>query len=358
VNSEVAYEHILEAAELNVTISRLLVATTDLYATLQDQVADVLAGRSNPDALQHVRDVLSGLTAELENEGSDLEYENHKDDPLRSGTLQADTSPESAEASTSNSDTSSPSDSSDGSDQEGRLRIPVLLEHLLKQTKNGRSNAEAVGNQLHGQKRKRSAAKTDSKASSSDNDTSESSPGTSSGKDTRDPVAISIRSDSSDSSSDSSDNEASKPEHGAESQGHGESAQKIIDLGEASPQRPKIQPPKPQDHIRVALLRERVLDFLPKMERSKAEMEKKRKSGTLKSLNAEDVDDADKVIEMDLGLGVLEEKEPPSKAMDGIVLKESEPAMPIGVKWDNWESISSRLWPAKRSKKGSGIAEV
>jgi len=110
---------------------------------------------------------------------------------------------------------------------------------------------------------------------------------------------------------------------------------KIIDLDKInSPGRPNIQAPKSKDRVRSALLMERLKDFMPKMEKSMVEMEQKRRTGTLKVLDAEDVEGEDRVIEMNLGLGVLEEKEPLSSTIDGIALKDDEQDETEDVGWE------------------------
>ncbi|EOA87169.1 uncharacterized protein SETTUDRAFT_153895 [Exserohilum turcica Et28A] len=50
-------------------------------------------------------------------------------------------------------------------------------------------------------------------------------------------------------------------------------------------------------------------DFLPKLKAANEELDAQKKAGTLRSLDAGDQQDGEPYIEMDLGLGVLEEKD-------------------------------------------------
>lgn len=154
-------------------------------------------------------------------------------------------------------------------------------------------------------------------------------------------------------SSDSDDSDAeSSSEESENSAAEDKPSPKIVDIDEAAlATKPKIRPPKPQDHIRVALLRERIKDFMPKMEKSKAEMERKRQAGTLKTLSVEEVEGDERVIEMNLGLGVLEEKQPPASAVDGIVLKENKKS----GREPSWLDITEKRFPTKPHP---GIQEV
>lgn len=160
----------------------------------------------------------------------------------------------------------------------------------------------------------------------------------------------SISSNESSSDSDEADEESTSGESEKSDDENEKPDPKIVELDKATPnEKPNIRPLKPQDHVRVALLRERIKDFIPKMEKSEAEMEKKRQAGTLKTLNAEDVDGDERVIEMDLGLGVLEEKQPPTSAIDGIALKENqEPEL-------SWLEFLEKRFPTKPHP---GIQEV
>jgi len=111
---------------------------------------------------------------------------------------------------------------------------------------------------------------------------------------------------------------------------------KIVDLDEVNaPLRPNIQAPKAKDRVRSALLIERLKDFMPKMEKSMTEMEQKRRAGTFNALSAEDVEGEETVIEMNLGLGVLEEKPPSSRAIDGITLTRDEQDEGEALGWED-----------------------
>ena len=123
---------------------------------------------------------------------------------------------------------------------------------------------------------------------------------------------------------------------------------KIIDLDKInSPCRPNIRAPKSKDRVRSALLMERLKDFMPKMEKSMVEMEQKRITGTLKALDAENVEGEERVIEMNLGLGVLEEKKPPSSTIDGIALKDDEQDEIEDVGWE--EMLANVMGRSKKA---------
>ncbi|KAL1797738.1 hypothetical protein ACET3X_004344 [Alternaria dauci] len=58
-------------------------------------------------------------------------------------------------------------------------------------------------------------------------------------------------------------------------------------------------------------------DFLPQLKAANEELEAQKKAGTLKSLDSPDAhDEGEPYIEMDLGLGVLEEKDPNANSDD------------------------------------------
>ncbi|KAJ6278873.1 hypothetical protein J3E71DRAFT_369968 [Bipolaris maydis] len=57
-------------------------------------------------------------------------------------------------------------------------------------------------------------------------------------------------------------------------------------------------------------------DFLPRLKAANEELEAQKRAGTLRRLDAEDQEDGEPYIEMDLGLGVLEEKDPNAAESD------------------------------------------
>lgn len=331
VNDAVAYEHIFEAARLNTVISSLSVTAADLCANLHTQVANVLEGKSSPSALQQVRDAVSRIQAKLEAEETDTQREGMREVAL-SETLQAETPPQ-LEASSSDSDSSSESDSSsDSEDGDEKTDLATTTKPHVE-------------------------SRPDPSSSDSESSDYESSSDSGNEGDGSEPMEIS--SDSSSSDSDSSNEDSSSGEDDEQAPAKAKPHPKIVELdGTNRPPKPNIQPPKPKDHIRVALLRERLRDFMPKMEQSKLEMERRRTAGTLNSLNVENVDGEERVIEMNLGLGVLEEKQPASNAMDGIFLKEDQRRKEKPLNWTNWEKISARLWPTKDKTKRVGIEEI
>ncbi|EUC29203.1 hypothetical protein COCCADRAFT_40388 [Bipolaris zeicola 26-R-13] len=57
-------------------------------------------------------------------------------------------------------------------------------------------------------------------------------------------------------------------------------------------------------------------DFLPRLKAANEELEAQKRAGTLRRLDAEDQEEGEPYIEMDLGLGVLEEKDPNAAESD------------------------------------------
>ncbi|KAF5846336.1 hypothetical protein GGP41_003743 [Bipolaris sorokiniana] len=57
-------------------------------------------------------------------------------------------------------------------------------------------------------------------------------------------------------------------------------------------------------------------DFLPRLKAANEELEAQKRAGTLRRLDAEDQQEGEPYIEMDLGLGVLEEKDPNAAESD------------------------------------------
>lgn len=64
-------------------------------------------------------------------------------------------------------------------------------------------------------------------------------------------------------------------------------------------------------------IRDFLKDFLPQLKAANEELEAQKKAGTLKSLDAEVTEDGEPYIEMDLGLGVLEAKNPNAHESSG-----------------------------------------
>ncbi|KAI9787074.1 MAG: hypothetical protein M1835_002855 [Candelina submexicana] len=89
---------------------------------------------------------------------------------------------------------------------------------------------------------------------------------------------------------------------------------------------------------RGSYLRSRVLDLLPQMAAANAKLEEDRAAGRLEEKNIESLEgeDGDAYIEMNLGLGVLEEQ-PPGSLLDGetLVTRDSRPN-------DNDESLQEQ----------------
>jgi hypothetical protein len=86
----------------------------------------------------------------------------------------------------------------------------------------------------------------------------------------------------------------------------------VVNLRANRGKKPKMKPPK-QEELGPDI-RHFLKDFLPQLKASNEQLEADRKAGTLKGLEIDEEDAKDSQhIEMDLGLGVLEEQDPDAK---------------------------------------------
>ncbi|KAI9703174.1 MAG: hypothetical protein M1836_007739 [Candelina mexicana] len=133
----------------------------------------------------------------------------------------------------------------------------------------------------------------------------------------------------SDSSTSSSSSDSSSSDSGTDSSS--DSDDSSSDIPSVSPiinlpllKKPKIATSNPQG----SHLLSRVLDLLPQMAAANAELEEDRAAGRLEEKNIESLEDedGDAHIEMNLGLGVLEEQ-PPDSLLDGeeLVSRDTKP---------------------------------
>jgi len=101
-------------------------------------------------------------------------------------------------------------------------------------------------------------------------------------------------------------------------------------------------------------IRDFLKDFLPQLKAANDELEAKRRAGTLKSREIEmtDADDQDQCIEMDLGLGVLEEKDPNAQDCSA---SDSDEDMQDG---DGEKDVLGKLMGRAGTKEAVSIQEV
>ncbi|KAF1921556.1 hypothetical protein BDU57DRAFT_439951 [Ampelomyces quisqualis] len=101
-------------------------------------------------------------------------------------------------------------------------------------------------------------------------------------------------------------------------------------------------------------IRDFLKDFLPQLKAANDELEAKRRAGTLKSREIEmtDADDQEQCIEMDLGLGVLEEKDANAQHSSA---SDSDEDMQDG---DAEKDVLGKLMGSARRKEPVSIQEV
>lgn len=93
-------------------------------------------------------------------------------------------------------------------------------------------------------------------------------------------------------------------------------------------------------------------DFLPQLKAANEELEMQRKAGTLRSLDAEPEEEDAPYIEMDLGLGVLEAKEPGAPDSDGSASEES------GDEGEGKKDVLDKLLGRAKAREVVGIEVV
>lgn len=108
-------------------------------------------------------------------------------------------------------------------------------------------------------------------------------------------------------------------------------------------------------------LSERLKAFLPQMAAANVELEKDRAAGKLAQMSLENVgEDDEHYIEMNLGLGVLKEKNPNKTDSDSEMEEDSDDEMDTAAddQKTREENILGKLMGKKKTKTGPGIQEV
>ncbi|KAK0664394.1 Uncharacterized protein DIS24_g835 [Lasiodiplodia hormozganensis] len=108
-------------------------------------------------------------------------------------------------------------------------------------------------------------------------------------------------------------------------------------------------------------LSERLKAFLPQLAAANVELEKDRAAGKLAQMSLENVgEDDEHYIEMNLGLGVLKEKDPNKMDSDSEMEEDSDDEMDTGAddQTTREENILGKLMGKKKTKAGPGIQEV
>ncbi|EKG16997.1 hypothetical protein MPH_05823 [Macrophomina phaseolina MS6] len=131
-------------------------------------------------------------------------------------------------------------------------------------------------------------------------------------------------------------------------------------------------PPDPETRRKIyqrqapppSTLSDRLKAFLPQLAAANEELERDRATGKLAQMSLENVgDDEERYIEMNLGLGVLKERDP--NRMDSDSESDDEPADAMDTDADGQqdkktkeEDILGKLMGRKKAKAGPGIQEV
>ncbi|KAK7612149.1 hypothetical protein JOL62DRAFT_611037 [Phyllosticta paracitricarpa] len=111
---------------------------------------------------------------------------------------------------------------------------------------------------------------------------------------------------------------------------------------------------------RSSSLGDRLKEFLPQLAAANAELERDRAAGRLAEKSLEQVDENGQYIEMNLGLGVLEEKDPNKMDQDSESSDDSEDEMETDATGaeNKEQDVLGKLMGTKTSKSGAGIQEV
>ncbi|KAK8189348.1 hypothetical protein HDK77DRAFT_271593 [Phyllosticta capitalensis] len=170
----------------------------------------------------------------------------------------------------------------------------------------------------------------------------------------------------SDAESDSSELSTSSEEPSSESDDESQAEDSEVEVS-ALPKPPNAEARKKlyqKSLKKESSLSDRLKAFLPQLAAANEELERDREAGRLGDKSLEQVDENGQYIEMNLGLGVLEEKDPnkmndsDDESDDGD--DESEDKMDTGAKSaeNKEQDVLGKLMGKKKNKSGAGIQEV
>ncbi|KAL0263573.1 hypothetical protein SLS55_002554 [Diplodia seriata] len=127
-------------------------------------------------------------------------------------------------------------------------------------------------------------------------------------------------------------------------------------------------PPDPETRRRIyqrqappsSSLGDRLKAFLPQLAAANEELERDRAAGKLAAMSLENVgEDDDNYIEMNLGLGVLKERDPNKMESDSESDEDADDEMDTGADGqETKEDVLAKLMGKKKPKAGPGIQEV
>ncbi|KAF2398672.1 hypothetical protein EJ06DRAFT_88179 [Trichodelitschia bisporula] len=116
--------------------------------------------------------------------------------------------------------------------------------------------------------------------------------------------------------------------------------------------RPGVKPTITADAARPSPLLQQLRGFLPQLKAANEELEKAREEGKLDERVIENVDEGDQYIELNLGLGVLEEKDPNKESSDSESEEEEDDDKP------KEKDVMGKLLGKKAERKPGQIQEV
>lgn len=159
--------------------------------------------------------------------------------------------------------------------------------------------------------------------------------------------ATSVSSDSESDSSESSDSSGDDSDSGSDGSADVDYETLLADVLSGT-----SRPPMPAGA--GGDLKSRLAAFLPQLAQSNQELERLKERGELKSF--EDVEEGKEYIEMDLGLGVLEEKKPGMEEdKDG---EDEEMDQDEAERRKKEEDVLGKMMGFKKGRQNTGISEV